>query len=191
MSDDEPAESEEDGITLDIEGAGSADQAQTETVDPDWGSSRRDRDSVDRGESTETTSSEQTVSQESGAESTDHQSSRDDEAELLINQLGKADSNLPSYLESAVTPGLYDDLPYVFQRTGREKVKWDRPSPMRFDVFEEVSEQLNDAHEHFSEEVYPDASVMKADVQMAAMIAGYANPDDMKAILDAWGYSDI
>lgn len=88
-------------------------------------------------------------------------------------------------------PGSDYDPPYYVERAvGDHKASYDRDGDRRFDVFESTEEQLDKIHEHFDEEVYPNKKVNLNDIQEAAMLAGFYNPDTMQKILDAWGWEE-
>jgi hypothetical protein len=168
MSDDD--DGPDDPVNLD------PSLGDTGGVDAGWGTDSTDEEQTD-GLSTSRTASE----------------SRPTDRGLTVDEvIPEIPANrLDGVLSETQIPGEYDDRPYLLARVGKSKTSWDRDHEVRVSVFDEVGAHLNAVHEYFDETVYPETNVLKADVTMAALLVGVYNLDQMEALLDFWGYSEM
>jgi hypothetical protein len=88
-------------------------------------------------------------------------------------------------------PGTDYEIDYVRARVGKSAREWDRPKNIRVEIFEGTITMLDDISQWINEEVYPDVNVLDADIQQAALLVGLANPEEIVALLDEWGYDKI
>lgn len=188
----------EGDFDLDLdEGVGQYDDVEGEDND------RQDITSADPEWGTETATSEETDASVEGGSTTTEASSDADSSDatgevsvrtggMSVSELATSSSMRAALFDDVSIPGTdYEGMEYVFQRMGKEKTKFDRPGERRFNTFEQTEEQLNRLMDWLNEEVYPETTVLKADVLEAALLCGIYNPDQIKEILDAWGYQKM
>lgn len=97
----------------------------------------------------------------------------------------------PPEIGDQPVPGTSYQLPYVIERTGKSRTSWDRPHNIRFKLFEETEEMFDELSEWIDEEVYPEVGVLRSDIRQAAFLVGVANPMEVVAVLNAWGYNEL
>jgi hypothetical protein len=170
-----------------------AEEEQFTTTDPGWGNESA-KSSNDPGAATRQ-SARQESSDLTSADEEDAPTNLDDPIngvpihDLIQQAEGQT---LSLNLRDASVPGTnYERMKYVYKRMGKKKTEYDRPKKLRLNVFEETGGQIEVIYERFEEEIYPNVNVLKADVLEAALLAGIYNPDQMKVIMDEWGYAEM
>lgn len=194
----EPDKQDDESILNLNEGVGQFDDTATEeeqftTTDPRWGNESA-KSSDDPGAATRQ-SARQESSDLTSADEEDVSTNLDEPIngmpihDLIQQAEGQT---LSLNLRDASVPGTnYERMKYVYERMGKKKTEYDRPKKLRLNVFEETGGQIEVIYERFEEEIYPNVNVLKADVLEAALLAGIYNPNQMKVIMDEWGYAEM
>jgi hypothetical protein len=170
-----------------------AEEEQFTTTDPGWGS--ESAESLDDSNGTTRQSAQQEPSDMTSADEGDAPTNLDNPINgMSVHDLTQqAEGQTLSFnLKDASVPGTnYERMKYVYKRMGKKKTEYDRPKKLRLNVFEETGGQIEIIYERFEEEIYPNVNVLKADVLEAALLVGVYNPDQMKVIMDEWGYAEM
>lgn len=193
------SDNQDDGSILNLnEGVGqfddtAAEEEQFTTTDPEWGS--ESAGSPDDSDATTRQSAQQGSSDITSTDEGDTPTSLSKTMNgMSVHELTQQaeDQTLSFNLEDAFVPGTnYESMKYVYKRMGKKKTEYDRPKKLRLNVFEETGGQIEAIYKRFEDEIYPNVNVLKADVLEAALLAGIYNPDQIKTIMDEWGYAEM